>query len=128
MADYKQNPHGDGWLVRYDDGTSEVVATETDAQSAVSQVQLEAKMANRKSDFVSEILSLITELAELDDLQQVYEHRGYNTGGADPISEDDLSEAGISLADWNDGLAFILAVKVVVDDSQSIVSKLRTDI
>lgn len=128
MADYKQNPHGDGWMVRYDDGTSEVVDTEIEAQTALAIAQTEAKMTGRKSNFVNEILGLVTDLAELDDLAEVYQHRGYNPGGTDPIEETDLANAGISMADWSAGLSFILAVKAIVDDNQATVSKLRTDI
>lgn len=135
MADYKQNPHGDGWLVRYDDGTSEVVTTEGEAETKIAQAKLEANKVAKKQGFANQVLELVTKLSEIDDLREVYFDREYNSGGANEITDDDLSDLGITASEFTEGLTLIENLRKLLNnqapttgDYTVTISKLRTDI
>lgn len=95
-----------------------------------------------KSKFLQQTASAVTSLAALEEmvsgLAGVYAARGYAAGAADPITDADLTAAGIPLtaAQFNaqvvallsDYLNFMGNVDTAAADRKAIANKARTDI
>lgn len=128
MTEMRIYQAADGSWIFWDGETKTTGLTEEEAIAMLTAAQLEINMASKKEQFITAILDQITNLTDLDDLTDVYQHRGYGGAGNDPILQEDLTEAGILLADWNEGLQFLLDVKAVVDANGPVLSKLRVDI
>ena len=101
--------------------------------------ELEANDMAQKDAFGAQAQNATTELADIatqcDDLVSTYFSRGYDGGGANPITDDDLAALSIDAADLASFITlaqqignFLGNVTVVTGDYQSIVNVMRTDI
>ena len=93
----------------------------------------------KKIKFVNVLQAKIGPLAEMRDaltvLQNVYLDRGYNGGGADPITEQDIEGSGLTLAEVNEIAALLVDINkffsnqaVATEDRDLVLSKYREDV
>ena len=94
-----------------------------------------------KQVFIQQVGAVVTEMAALEErirgMSGVFAARGYQAGGADPITDMDIQNAGVSLsaAEFNivagilgDYLNFCNNLAVATKDRKTELNKARTDI
>ena len=93
----------------------------------------------KKIDFATKVQANTTSIAglkdTLEDVVEVFFARGYNAGGADPITDADLAGTGITLADLTACITMFQQIAnffgnqaVTQGDYSTTVNKMRTDI
>lgn len=93
----------------------------------------------QKQTYISQSLTAATQLQaianQLIDFSTPYFPRGYNAGGADPITDADLTAYGITAADFTNLITltadldkFLTNQAVSTGDRAAVLAKLRRDI
>lgn len=96
-------------------------------------------MSQEKETFASKMISSANELAAAyrnqQELFDVYFARGYNSGGGDPITDEDVAPAGLTAADVGSGITlaenfpkFMRGESSFTSDYKSTVNRLRNDL
>lgn len=99
----------------------------------------DAHMAEQKTTFGQKMQAASTTLAQVADqfadLFTVYFDRGYNTGGANPIADEDVAALGITAADIAAGITlaeqiqnFLNSQAALQSDYDQTLNALRTDL
>ncbi len=125
--DYKPNPDGSGWLIRFDDGTSLIVSTEKEAVTMATKIGW-AQRAQTMSNNLAVVLNSAA------DLESSYFDRGYNAGPT-AITDSDVESLGITAANvssfitMSQQLAKFVGNEVVTQgDYDSTINAMRTDV
>ena len=88
---------------------------------------------SNKTRYASKAMDMASIFSNLADditaLQSVYWDRGYNAGGADPLTDDDVAALGVTAAEVT-GMAdaFAGALATFLETNQGYLSKMRNDL
>jgi hypothetical protein len=96
-------------------------------------------MASRKFQFAQAVINYITSVAQAadggTDARSVFNDRGYNPGGTDPIIDSDVEGLEITAAELLEGVQFFENLgnmlnnsPIVQKDWDAVVNKLRNDL
>jgi hypothetical protein len=89
------------------------------------------KMAN-KQQYAERGRSMASTFSNLADdviaLQNVYFDRGYNDGGADELTDQDVASAGVTAADVTGMITFAGALETFLVANRGYISKMRNDL
>ena len=88
-------------------------------------------MAN-KANFARQAQQMAASFSALADdilsLQNIYWDRGYNSGGADPLADEDVASLGITAADVTGMITFADAPDSFLTANWGYLSKMRNDL
>ena len=88
-------------------------------------------MAN-KANFARQAQQMAASFSALADdilsLQNIYWDRGYNSGGADPLADEDVASLGITAADVTGMITFADALDTFLTANRGYLSKMRNDL
>lgn len=77
-------------------------------------------MASRKLDFAEEVMDYCTKIAQNSDFgsnaRDVFNDRGYDPGGADPILDDDVAGLEVTAADVTAAMVFFENLGYMLND------------
>lgn len=87
---------------------------------------------SNKARFAQEAQTAASIFAKLTDtiaaLQSVYWDRGYNAGGVDPLTDEDVAALGITAADVTGMITFADALDTFLTANRGYLSKMRNDL
>lgn len=83
------------------------------------------RYASRAQDMASIFSNLADDIIAL---QNTYWDRGYNTGGADPLTDADVEALGITAADVTGMITFAGALETFMAANRGYLSKMRNDL
>lgn len=81
--------------------------------------------ARRAQDMAAIFSNLTDDIAAL---QSVYWDRGYNAGGVDPLTDEDVAALGITAADVTGMITFADALDTFLTANRGYLSKMRNDL
>jgi len=125
---YKIYQSSDGDWIVFDGTEKNFFSTEEEAQDMASKLTF-ATQAQTSATSLSDVSD------KLADLYSVYFDRGYNSGGSNPITNDDVASLGITAAQLGDMMTlaqqfanFLGNSAVTTGDYDATLNAIRTDI